>query len=286
MNKKNILFCIGIIVIVVCISLFFVFSCLNFNTCKVINVSNLSEAYDVKTCTNKFYLYCKTYMNSSKNSVYELLDKEYIKQYNLNSDNFDEKIKEFKSDTLEIKNIYKIQEHNNISLYMVNAYELYKNSDDQNEFNILVKLDNKNNTFSVYLEDYIDDNNYKKLNFGDSIKIKLRSVKKQNDNIFSKKSESEINNLNDYISDFKSLCIFYRNYAYYLLDEENNEKFKTYQEFNNYIIDNFSEIISMKLIAFELQKNNDYEEYICTMSNGIKITFRTNNYVSYVFKIP
>ena len=150
MNKKNILFCIEIIVIVVCISLFFVFSCLNFNTCKVTNVSNLSEAYDVKTCTNKFYLYCKTYMSSSKKSVYELLDREYIKQYNLNSDNFNEKIKEIKSDTLEIKSIYKLQESKNISLYMVNSYELYKNCDEQNEFNLLIKLDNKNNTFSVY----------------------------------------------------------------------------------------------------------------------------------------
>ena len=284
MNKKIILLCIGFVIILICICLFFVIPNLNFNNVKVTNVSNLDEAYDVKTCTNKFYLYCKTYMSSSKKSVYELLDREYIKKYHLNSENFNEKIKEIKSDTLEIKSIYKLQESNNISLYMVNSYELYQNSDDQKEFNLLIKLDYKNNTFSVYLEDYIDDNKYNNLNLGDNVKIKLKSVKKQNDNIFSKKSE--INNLDDYISDFKSLCIFYRNYAYSLLDEEvKNEKFRTFQEFNNYISDNLSEILSMKLVAFELQKNNDYEEYICSMSNGIKINFKTDNYVSYVFKI-
>ena len=190
MNKKIILLCIGFVIILICICLFFVIPNLNFNNVKVTNVSNLDEAYDVKTCTNKFYLYCKTYMSSSKKSVYELLDREYIKKYHLNSENFNEKIKEIKSDTLEIKSIYKLQESNNISLYMVNSYELYKNSDDQNEFNLLIKLDNKNNTFSVYLEDYIDDNKYNNLNLGDNVKIKLKSVKKQNDNIFSKKSEN------------------------------------------------------------------------------------------------
>ena len=73
MNKK--------IIILICICLFFVIPNLNFNNVKVTNVSNLDEAYDVKTCTNKFYLYCKTYMSSSKKSVYELLDREYIKKY-------------------------------------------------------------------------------------------------------------------------------------------------------------------------------------------------------------
>ena len=139
MNKKIILLCIGFVIILICICLFFVIPNLNFNNVKVTNVSNLDEAYDVKTCTNKFYLYCKTYMSSSKKSVYELLDREYIKKYHLNSENFNEKIKEIKSDTLEIKSIYKLQESNNISLYMVNSYELYKNSDDQNEFNLLIK---------------------------------------------------------------------------------------------------------------------------------------------------
>lgn len=206
MNKKIILLCIGFVIILICICLFFVIPNLNFNNVKVTNVSNLDEAYDVKTCTNKFYLYCKTYMSSSKKSVYELLDREYIKKYHLNSENFNEKIKEIKSDTLEIKSIYKLQESNNISLYMVNSYELYKNSDDQNEFNLLIKLDNKNNTFSVYLEDYIDDNKYNNLNLGDNVKIKLKSVKKQNDNIFSKKSE--INNLDDYISVLKVYVFF------------------------------------------------------------------------------
>lgn len=49
MNKKIILLCIGFVIILICICLFFVIPNLNFNNVKVTNVSNLDEAYDVKT---------------------------------------------------------------------------------------------------------------------------------------------------------------------------------------------------------------------------------------------
>lgn len=278
-----ILIIFSIIILFIIISVFL----LNRNTHNFVsNISDLSEAYDVKTCTEKFYIYCKEYINSNPNAVFELLDYDYIKYYNLDENTFKQKLGVIDSDKLCIKEVYKIQQRGSISLYIIKAYELYKNSDQNKNFDILLKLDKTNNTFSIFLDDYIIDNNYNNLNLDDRVNIKLKNIKVKENNTYDSHESIIINNIEDVFSDFRELCTFYEEYAYILIENEcKQSKFTNYQLFDSYIINNFRDIITMKLVSFESIKRDGYIEYRCTSNKGHVYIFKVTSYITYTVTI-
>lgn len=250
------------------------------------NILDLSESYEVKTCTEKFYMYCKVYKDSSPNAIFELLDKEYIKYYNLDTNTFKQKLGTIDSDKLSINEVYKMGQKDNISLYLIKAYELYKNSNKSKEFNILLKLDKEKNTFSVYLNDYIIDNNYINLNLGDKVNISLKNIKEKENNTYDSYMEKDINNIENIFYDFKNLCIFYEEYAYKLVDEECKQlKFINYENFDSYITSNFKYIVNMKLIAYEYIQKDGYIEYRCISNEGKVFVFKVTSYITYTVTI-
>lgn len=112
------------------------------------SVNNINMFYVVESCVNKYiqYLSIKDYA-----VIYEILDDNYIDKNKVTLDNIDEHIDTLDSNyTLSITNMYK---HKNMDIYYVQGTlikeTLYETNGKNKEFKTTIKLDRKNNKFSV-----------------------------------------------------------------------------------------------------------------------------------------
>lgn len=283
--KKNILYLTVIMLLIslIIISIFIVYYLNNTTSSKIVtNISDINEAYNVKTCAQKFYLYCKDYRISAPSSIYDLLDKEYIKKYGVNKNEINEYIHSINSDTYKIKHVYKIQEKNSLSLFLVKGYEVYRKNEEIKEFSFLLKIDNKQNTFSIFLQNYIDEMKYNEINLKDEINIKLSSIKKNYNNTFDKANKNMYDNVKDIYTDYKRLCMFYERYSYEVLSEKNKkEQFQNYETYYRYILNRFKDIVMSDMIKYENDIKDDKIVYICYDNYGKKYIFNVYSYITY-----
>lgn len=288
--KKKILIIAIIIVILLIFVIYFVCNKLSekYSYNVVSDISDINEAYDVKTCTKKFYNYCKDYLTSNPSIIYGLLDEEYIKYYDLTKNNFKKYIDVSNSDSIQIEEVYKIQERNNIGMYIVKSKLLLKNSDIMNDFNIILKIDKKNNTYSIFLNNYIEDKGYSKLSIGDKVNIKLKGIMEDSDlnNKYDPSNNKKItDNVEDIFGDYTYMCIFYEKEAYTLIDNEIKEKYSTYDIFDKYITDNIIDLVTMDLYSYSDVQKDNFIEYKCTSTTGQVFTFKVKSYITYTVTI-
>lgn len=283
MKEKKKFWCIMLLVFAIIASTFLIFYFkANKNSNIVSNISDLNEAYDVKVCVSKFYEYCKEYREIAPKEIYELLDDEYIKYYELTEGNFRKNLDVVDSDSLCIDTVYKLKQKGDLSLYLVKANQLYKNSDDIRDFNVILKLNRKKNTFSIFLNDYIEDHSYTNLCVGEKVKISLKNIKEKTNNTFDPSNESIYNNIQDIFSSYQTICMFYEKYAYSKLSQESlEEKFNSYEIFDSYITSNFKDIITMKLISYDQIEKDGYIEYKVYDNKKINFCFKVTSYITY-----
>ena len=290
-NKK--IFALSIIFIIIIIFIF-VFILIKDNSLSnnygtVSNISDIEEAYDVKACVDKFYIYCKEYLSAEPNLVYDLLDKDYIKKFRITKYNIKEHLDLFSSDDIQIMNVLKINQNNNISAYYITANQIYKDIENTTkEMKFILKIDKENYSFSVYLEDFINDKEYNNLKIGDKLKFGLKSVIPDNDfnNKFDSNSKTMPDNAEDIFDDFITRCLYYPNVAYDFLDESCKQyKYANYEEFEQYIKDNTRDFVNMELYSYEDIKNGDSLEYKCKSTTGQVYTFKIKSYIIYTVTI-
>lgn len=284
-KNNNILFIIIVVILIFILSIFAFFklsSKKNQYENIVSDISDINEAYEVKSCTNKFYIFCKEYIDSSPNSVFEMLDDEYIKKYNLTKNNFKKMLDIYDSDSIQIDKVYKIQEREKVALYIVQSTQLYKNNDITKEFNIVLKVDRNNNTFSVFLDNYIDDNNYNNLKLGDKVNISLKSIEAKSNNTYDTSDRRTTDNVEDIFKEYTNNCIFYEKRAYSLIDEQcKKNKYSNFELFDRYVTDNIIDIVTMDLLSYEETQKDGYIEYKCTSNKGQVYIFKVTSYITY-----
>lgn len=289
MKKKILIITIFVVVLLVFIIYFFYNKAnVQYSSSIVENISDINEAYDVKTCTEKFYNYCKDYLTSNPSIIYGLLDEEYIKYYDLTKNNFKKYIDVSNSDSIQIEEVYKIQERNNVGMYIVKSKLLLKNSDIMNDFNIILKIDKKNNTYSIFLNNYIEDKGYSKLSIGDKVNIKLKGIMEDSDlnNKYDPSNNKKItDNVEDIFGDYTYMCIFYEKEAYNLIDNEIKDKYSTYDIFDKYITDNIIDLVTMDLYSYSDVQKDNFLEYKCTSTTGQVFTFKVKSYITYTVTI-
>lgn len=288
--KKKILIITFFVVVLLVFIIYFFYNKANvqYSSSIVENISDINEAYDVKTCTEKFYNYCKDYLTSNPSIIYGLLDEEYIKYYDLTKNNFKKYIDVSNSDSIQIEEVYKIQERNNIGMYIVKSKLLLKNSDIMNDFNIILKIDKKNNTYSIFLNNYIEDKGYSKLSIGDKVNIKLKGIMEDSDlnNKYDPSNNKKItDNVEDIFGDYTYMCIFYEKEAYNLIDNEIKDKYSTYDIFDKYITDNIIDLVTMDLYSYSDVQKDNFIEYKCTSTTGQVFTFKVKSYITYTVTI-
>lgn len=248
-------------------------------------VKDIETYLTVSDCVNNYLLYVSE--NDNK-SIFELLNKSYTKENNINEDNVLNKIDKINEKVeFNIKNIYELDIDVSIKIYFIYGY-LINEQDKYEDYNVVLNIDYSNNTFSIapYGKIYVEYINYQSNNV--SIK-KQENLKKLVDNI----DIGDVNliqriNINDesisefYFKQYVQKLLYNSQEAYLYLDQSYSQKrFGDFEEFQQYIIENNSYIKNGILNKYKVNNYGDYDEYICLDNYGNYYIFKVTSPMSY-----
>ncbi len=279
----------------------------------VISKSGFSEVedyttyYTIKEIINNYILYMKQingdqYIEKEKlnmsdkeiskalqdegiSAIKEILDKQYIEDMSINDQLIKENANKYKKNgdyskdiiyDFEIEELERTYFDENISIIIVNSQLNNK------ELNIIIKLDKLEETYSIFLEDYIKKYNYNKDMNKDDININDSEIEKTEYNSYMRVDTSDKNIVSQYFSEYRMKMLNNTEKAYELLDEEYKKvKFGNYENFEKYVKDNKNQILYGSINKYQTYESNGIKEYVCIDNNGKYYIFNENNVINY-----
>jgi len=246
-------------------------------------MENRNYFYIVKNCVNKLYIYSMGSDETEEMSViYDMLDKEYIKYRNITRENISTIIKKIKTSVINITDMYISEQTSNLSIYIIKGNLREKQSGELSEFKIMLKLDTNTKTFSIFLQDYLEDK-YKDITLGKDIIIsELNNIEKNENNRYDYKNISDEEYVYDLLDKYKEEILYNTKLAYNHLDEEyKNARFETLEKFKEYAKDNIINNVVMKLEKYNKTETDNYTQYICIDQKGKSYIFRETSVMNY-----
>lgn len=234
-------------------------------------VTNAKTYFLVKQCMKIYYgNYAYDYYENAtntpytSNSILDIIDKEAKDALNINENNIFNIYGDMDSPMFCIDNLYEQKLNTNQKMYLV--YYRLESSSGINSLELLVKIDEKNETFSVYPHEYLRVNNFLNLKENDKItinnteKIENKQINKYNTENLSQDSEACVKELFekykfDLLHDIESL--------YNKLDDEYRQKrFDTLEKFKQYINVNKTDLYLDSVIKYSEKRYGNYIEFI------------------------
>lgn len=262
---------------------------------KIERVKNKNKYYAVEKILNTYIYYIKemkgiidfqkyndeAIIENGVSQLYNILDSEYISEYNIKKSDLQNKIKEYENYDLNIEEMYLFEKSSAINLYIVYA--------DLGEDNVklLVKTDSQNMTFSVFLEDYIEKYNYRPNMKVQDIKISDNNIEKNNDNQYKYVNITDEYMAVQYINSLKNNLLKNQQYTYENLmeDEYKNIRFGNIQNYIKYINENKIELEKIEIQKFTVNYYDDYTEYVCIDQYENYYIFKENAIMDYTFEL-
>ena len=164
---------------------------------------------------------------------------------------------------LNIDNMYQCNLASDISLVLVEGRL------NNNELNLLVKLDNTNNTYSMFLNDYIINNNYEKHMSAKNINISKSKIQANdyNNDVNIEGTEKEV--VIQYFSEYRTKMLNDTRTANQKLDSEYAEKkFGQYSNFESYVKNNKNNLEVASIDKYQVVENKNGKEYVCVDEKG------------------
>lgn len=257
-----------------------------------VNVRN--DFYVVQNCISKFYTYYSDIfkdplegyiikpetIDNTKiqkdriDKVYKLLDDKYLEYKGITLDNLSNKLSKIGDITININKMYVIEKESGISIYFV--YGNKKDTLEQKitDFSAMVKIDMKNRTYKILLDDYVK-NNYENIEIGQHIEITEDEIKNEIYNTFTYQYITDEEYINDLFLNFKNNLRVSKEQTYDLLDDEYKKQcFSNIEEYLSYINENYYKILTAKLDTYSKENNKEYTQY----------TFKDTKENYYIFK--
>lgn len=268
---------------------------------KLTNVKLRNDFYVAKTCIEKYYLYLsqdnkndysiideeveqtlEEEKNIKKQAIYSMLDDRYIKSRGIDENNVLEKVEEIPLSDININNIYVSQQDENMYVFIVYGKLINETTKEKQEFNTMLIVDMLNRTFKVVPQEYIKEY-ITEINIGEELKINLeKSIEKNNYNIFEYENVSDETYIIDIFNEFKKNMMYDYKQAYENLELEYKEKrFGTYEKFEEYAKNNIKNSVIMKLNAYQINKYENYTQYICKDQNENYYIFNETGIMDY-----
>lgn len=261
-----------------------------------------NDFYVVKTCVQKFYNYY-TYVFDNENDVYgidieeisedeiktnkinlyNLFDERYIEYKGLTVNNISEKLSAIKNSIININNVYVSQKTENIYIYIVQGRLREVSTGKIYDFEIMLNIDSNNETFTVFLDDYINEN-YSNLKLGGEIDFTIdeETIKDNGSNIYDYEIIDDETYILDLFSKYKEEVLFDTETAYNHLDEEyKNKRFGSFESFKSFAKENISNNVKMKVAKYQINRYDNYTEYVCIDQNGEYYIFNENSVNNY-----
>lgn len=300
--RRNVLLVVGILIVILLIVIFSIIynspdSIFSNKDNRVTRVDNVNEYYDVQTCVKKFYeLYKDVYYGEnfyenltneefkqrSLEILYNMLDKEYIEKYSITKDNISEKVGEVLNATLQINDIYRIKKNDDIAMYIVYSEQVDNVNNKIEDLNLMVKIDSSRNTFGILLDNYIVDQGFNNIKENQKYNIELSNILANSTNKFTAADIDQVKYVENMFEDYRYSMMYNRNRAYSLVNEETkNNKFNTFDSYNNYIKDNIKNIVTMKIKTYKVNEQEKYTDYEYVDTYGNQYTFRVTSPMKY-----
>lgn len=300
--RRNVLLVVGILIVILLIVIFSIIynspdSIFVNRDDRVTRVDNVNEYYNVQTCVKKFYeLYKDVYYGEnfyenltneefkqrSLEILYNMLDKEYIEKYSVTKDNISEKVGEVLNATLQINDIYRIKKNDDIAMYIVYSEQVDNVNNKIEDLNLMVKIDNSRNTFGILLDNYIVDQGFNNIKENQKYNVELSNILANSTNKFTAADIDQVTYVENMFEDYRYSMMYNRNRAYSLVNEETkNNKFNTFDSYNNYIKDNIKNIVTMKIKTYKVNEQEKYTDYEYVDTYGNQYTFRVTSPMKY-----
>ena len=225
---------------------------------KIDELKNRNEYYDVSKCV---YRYFASIRETDTVSLMDILDKDYINEFNITENNIYKYTLENKSSNLHyyIKDIY-YKYNSNITQYVVKCRVL--NNTTEEDIYLIILFDSVNTSFSVLPvnEKYEDIEELE-------LKSDVTNIEKNEHNTFIYNSIGDETMCKYLLEDYINKVLYFPHDAYNSLDEEyKDERFENYENFEDYIEENknrleVSDINSIKQPS-EFSRQEEYTEYL------------------------
>lgn len=306
-NLKKIIIAIFIIIIILVISLIFLLknnkrleidefdeqveNSTLYNYEKTLQiVTSRNDFYTVQTCVEKFYVaystafsaetnnymlegeaeeFAKQEQENNINMVFNMLDEEYISFKEITKENIKNKFSKINTMVVTIENMYVSQQNTNTFAYLVYGNLRDTKTNNNEQFSAIVKIDMLNKTFKILLGDYVNQK-YKNVEVGREIQINVpEKISNDGSNIFDYRIVTEEQHTINLLDYYKKNLIYNRQRAYEQLDEQYKQsRFKTQQNFEQYIQNNIYNISVCTLSKYQTKKIEKGTQYVCIDQKG------------------
>ena len=212
-------------------------------------------------------VYGITTQEEKTNAIINLLDNEFIKEYNINTGNVIEILGQYTNEVeTKILEINTLKSSNKrVSAYSVSTEITNIDNKEKISAMFIVKLDNINTTFSIYP---IINNEYSNL-YEINVENTIEKIEKNSNNIYVLMEYNESQIATKYFQEYKNLMLSNSNDAYNKLDEEyKNKRFGSVENFIEYVNNKKKDIENSQIMKYQVEENNGNKEYICMLNNG------------------
>lgn len=260
-------------------------------------VDNVEDYYILKACIDKYYINMYEYfMEESSyddrkvnlNNIYFLLDKNYTEKYDINIENLKDYIYKINKVQINIDKCLYYMQNKNIRVYFVYGTLFDTSNKTYNDFKNIIIQDLNTKSYSIYLDNYLEDMNYLNLNEGKKVNfLNYNEISRNNYNMYGEYNATYDMLVNDIYNKIRNYLLYNTNKAYKLIDSSyKEEKFTSYDEFLEYVNEKSYDIYSLILKDYKIQYENEMAIYKCYCENNdIIIEICINNPIDYTYKI-
>lgn len=246
-------------------------------------VTRKNNYYVVKNCLESFYMNCEELdSEDSVSAVYDMLDTKYINYKNITKDNLTKKVPKIKDSVVHITNMYVSEQSASFYVYIVEGALREKSSSDITNFKVIVQTDAINTTFSILLEDYINELGVN-LKEGNTLILKeVKNIEANDNNTYKYKNINEQTYIEDLFDHYKEEIIYNAQLAYNRLDEEyKNARFSSLEEFSKYAKSNTKKNVMAKVDKYQKTEEDGYTQYVYLDQNENYYIFKVTSIMSY-----
>ncbi len=256
-------------------------------------VSVRSEFLLVENCIKTFYQNYAAINSSGEQleRVYNLLDNDYIQEFNITKENLIGKYGNSKTIEVDVTKIYGMALESNQHIYFAYGYLRDTSSSQIADLAIAIRIDNSNQTFSVLPYEYLQKNNY--LNVTEQSKIEINKTEKIENktyNVYENKYQSEEDYVTKLFENYMNRALYHTELAYQSLNTQYSQKrFGNLQNYKNFVEKNRELYLSYSMTnAKKPEEFSNMQEYLMYLDTYQTVKLksyqvsRQNNITQYV----
>lgn len=250
------------------------------------NITLLRDTKTFYTIFSNINKYIKYVGKENKTALYDILDKSYIIENSINSNNILEYTGKYTGyEILSLEKVFYISQ-NGVSVFVaLGKIENYSHSEEngangeEQKFSIIIKQDNNNMTYAIYPYTCKDRADIKI----EKLKELEDSIEKKQYNTYEAVEANQMQICNNYFNLYKNKMLNYTDESYKMLDEEYVKKRfnSNIEKYREYVKNKKSEIIKSKIEKYTLEEKEDYRKYICVDNLGNYYIFKETSPMQY-----